>query len=64
MNYRAFSSVAGAIFCAVAAAHLLRIYMGWPVLIGTWSVPIWLSWIAVFVAGALGYFGFRFGSAA
>jgi hypothetical protein len=28
------------------------------------QIPMWLSWIAVIVAGGLGHFGFRSGSAA
>jgi len=59
MNKKQFSFVAGAIFVVVALAHLLRIYMGWMVMIGDWMVPIWLSWIAVIGAAALSYFGLR-----
>jgi hypothetical protein len=41
----------------VALFHLVRIYMGWPVMIGDWSVPMWLSWIGLIVAGGLAFFG-------
>jgi hypothetical protein len=33
--------------------------MGWTVDIGDWSVPMWLSWIGLIVAGGLAFFGFR-----
>ncbi|SRR6266487_831455 len=46
--------VAGVIFAAVALFHLVRIYMDWPVTIGGWSVPMWVSWIGLVVAGGLG----------
>jgi hypothetical protein len=59
MDQKQFSFVAGAIFAVVAAVHLLRIYMGWPVIIDGWEAPIWVSWIAVIVAGCLSYFGLR-----
>ncbi len=59
MQQKQFSTVAGAIFAVVALAHLLRIAMGWMVMIGDWMVPLWLSWIAVIGAGGLSYFGFR-----
>jgi hypothetical protein len=59
MDRKQFSFVAGAIFAVVALAHLLRIYMGWMVMIGDWMAPIWLSWIAVIGAGALSYSGLR-----
>ena len=59
MDQKQFSLVAGAIFAVVAAVHLLRVYMGWPVVIGNWDVPMWLSWIGLIVAGGLSYFGLR-----
>ncbi len=39
-----------------ALFHLVRIYMGWPVMIGDWSVPMWASWIGLVVAGGLAFF--------
>jgi hypothetical protein len=60
MNWKTFSIVAGVIFAIVALLHLLRIYMDWPVVIGAWSVPIWVSWIALVVAGILAIWGLAF----
>jgi hypothetical protein len=57
MDQKTFSIAAGVIFAVVALFHLLRIYMGWPVIIGDWSVPMWLSWIGLIVAGGLAFFG-------
>jgi hypothetical protein len=45
MDQKMFSVVAGVIFAVVALFHLVRIYMDWPVMIGDWSVPMWVSWI-------------------
>jgi hypothetical protein len=59
MNAKMFVAVTGAIFSIVALVHLLRIYFGWPLLIGNWDIPMWISWVAVVVAGGLGYCGFR-----
>jgi hypothetical protein len=42
-----------------APVHLARIVMGWPVMIGAWSVPMWVSWLGLVVTAALAYFGFR-----
>jgi hypothetical protein len=39
---------------------LLRIFEDWPIIIGGWSVPKSLSWIALIVAGGLALLGFRF----
>jgi hypothetical protein len=51
-------TVTASLFLVVAIAHLLRIILGWQVEIGGLSIPFWLSWLAVLVAGALSYFGF------
>jgi hypothetical protein len=40
--------------------HLVRIYMDWPVMIADWSVPKWVSWFGLIVAGGLAIFGLRF----
>ncbi len=60
MTREAFCIVAGLIFAVVALLHLLRIYMDWPVVIGDWSVPMWVSWIALVVAGILAIWGLAF----
>ena len=60
MDQKTFSIVAGVIFTAVALFHLVRIYMDWPVMIGGWSVPMWVSWIGLVVAGGLAFFALRF----
>jgi hypothetical protein len=39
--------------------HLLRIVFGWPAQFAGWSVPLWLSWLALVAAGALAWLGFR-----
>ena len=55
MNDKLFHLIAGTIFALVTLLQALRIYMGWPVVIGGWSAPMWLSWIAIVVAGSLSY---------
>ena len=61
MEQKTFDIVAGVIFALVALVHLMRIWLGWPVAIGGWPVPMWVSWIGLIVAGGLAYFGLRFG---
>jgi Mn2+/Fe2+ NRAMP family transporter len=60
MDRKMFSMLAGIIFTLVALFHLVRIYMDWPVMIADWSVPKWVSWVGLIVAGGLAIFGFRF----
>lgn len=47
------SFISGIFFAAVAVLQLLRLIYAWPAQIGTFIVPMWLSVIAVIVAGAL-----------
>ncbi len=61
MEQKTFDIVAGVIFALVALVHLMRIWLGWPAAIGGWSVPMWVSWIGLIVAGGLTYFGLRLG---
>jgi len=49
-NYLILSAT---VFAVVAIAHLIRAIQRWPILIGPWSVPVELSWLAAIVAGAL-----------
>jgi hypothetical protein len=33
--------------------------MDWSVIIGDWSIPMWVSWVALIVAGGLSLVGLR-----
>jgi hypothetical protein len=57
VDQRTFNVVASVIFALVALLHLLRIYMGWPIVIGSWTAPMWVSWTGFVVGGGLSYFG-------
>ena len=59
MDTKTFALVAGVIFAVVALFHLVRIFMEWTIVIGNWSVPMWVSWIAFVVAGGLALLGLR-----
>jgi phosphoglycerol transferase MdoB-like AlkP superfamily enzyme len=58
MSRRAYLLITAVIFSLVALLHLVRIIFGWNAMLGSWSVPMWLSWVALIVTGALAYFGF------
>ena len=60
MNQKTFSIGAGVIFAVVALLHLVRIYMDGQSRSEKWSVPMWVSWIALVVAGWLAFIGLRF----
>ena len=57
MDRKQYLTLAGTIFVVVALAHLVRAVMDWPIVIAGWIVPMWLSWLAFVIAGALSYFG-------
>ncbi|MGD1209968.1 MAG: hypothetical protein ABR973_01260 [Candidatus Acidiferrales bacterium] len=59
MSQKAFSLVAGLIFLLVAVAHLLRLLLRWSVILNGWTVPMWVSAIALVVAGFLAFEGLR-----
>lgn len=59
MSQKTFSLSAGLIFFVVALAHILRIAMGWHVVVAGWAIPMWVSWIAIPIAGFLGFEGLR-----
>ena len=64
MDQKQFSLVAGVIFAAVTLLHICRVALGWQVVIGEHSVPMWFSWIAIIVVGGLSYTALRLARAA
>lgn len=48
-----FTTVAVGIFTLVACLHLLRILLGWEVIIGGVMIPMWASYVGLFLAGGL-----------
>ena len=48
------------IFSVIAVLHLARLVLDWNAAIAGWSVPMWLSWVAIVVAVVFAYYGFRF----
>jgi hypothetical protein len=59
MSPKAFSLVAGLIFLLVAVAHLFRLLLRWSVILNGWTVPMWVSPIALVVAAFLAFEGLR-----
>ena len=58
LNRKTYMTITATLFLVMAIVHLLRIILGWQVEIGGLSIPLWVSWLALFVTGALAYFGF------
>ena len=58
MKQRAFLLVTSSIFALIALLHALRLFYGWKVTLGEWTVPVWVSWIGLLIAGYLACQGF------
>ena len=41
MSQKTFTIIASVIFGVVALFHVLRIFFGWPAVIGGWAEPMW-----------------------
>jgi len=48
-----FSAIAAVVFVLVALAQLLRLVLGWPVVVNGINIPLWASAIACLVAAGL-----------
>ena len=53
-----YSLLSAFIFTIVAVLQLVRALNGWPVTVGTTSIPLWASWVACVVAAILAWLGF------
>ena len=51
--------VSGVIFSLIALLHLLRLVMGWGMLIGTFAVPLWWSGAGLIIFGLLAGWMFK-----
>jgi hypothetical protein len=60
MNPKSYFFLTAILFSIICLLQLSRIAFGWEVVIGGWSVPMWVSWLAVVVTAALTFFGFAY----
>lgn len=61
MSSKNYNLLTGLIFAFIAILHLCRVVLGWEAVIADWYMPMWLSWVAVVVAGFLAYQGIKNG---
>ena len=59
MNQKTYMLIAGILFSLIAVGHLLRIAFGWSAVLDQRIVPMWPSWLALVIAGLLGFEGLR-----
>ncbi len=58
MTQRTFNLIAGNTFLVIALLHALRLVFHWEAVIGGWTVPVGLSWVALCLSGFLSYLAF------
>lgn len=60
VSSRTLFFIVGVALAVVALVHFLRLVFGWSVTIGSWSAPMWMSWVAIFAAAFISYMSFHF----
>ncbi len=61
MSQKTFSLVAGLIFLLIAVMHVLRLALKWEAVLNGWSVPMWVSALAIVIAAYLAFEGLKLG---
>lgn len=59
MGRSSYPLVSGSVFLIIAALQGIRAVLQVPAQVGVQQVPVWVSWLAVVVAGSLGVWAFR-----
>ena len=59
MERSGYRTISGVVFGLIALGHGIRAVMQVPAQLGAISIPIWVSWVGVVVAGGLCLWAFR-----
>jgi len=59
MERKGYRTISGVVFGLIALGHGIRAVMQVPAQLGATAIPIWISWVAVVVAGGLCLWAFR-----
>ncbi len=62
MKDKVYLLISGAVLGIIATIQLFRIINEWPIQIGSWSFPMWLSWLVIAFFGTLSVWAFRLAS--
>jgi hypothetical protein len=60
MDKRTYYRLASLIFTLLAVAHAVRIWYGWPAVMGEYDIPMEVSWVALGISGYLAIRGWQF----
>ena len=50
-----FTWIASAIFALMAVLHAVRLYTHFQIILGSHTMPLWLSWVGLVVTAALSW---------
>ena len=59
MERSGYRTISGMVFGLIAIAQGIRAALQVPVQVGATAIPVWVSWVAVLVAGSLCLWAFR-----
>ena len=59
MKTRPYLAASATVFSLVAVLHLSRLVFRWPMIVGGWPVPAWISVVGLVVTVGLAWWGFR-----
>ncbi|WP_013325042.1 hypothetical protein [Gloeothece verrucosa] len=59
MTQKSYLIVSGLIFALIGLLHLIRIIYHWPAIVGVWTVPLSMSFIAIIITAVLAVWAFR-----
>jgi hypothetical protein len=60
LTHKNYYRITAVIFAVIALLHALRAVYGWEAVLGGVVIPVWVSWVAVVIAGYLAVRGFQF----
>jgi len=56
---RSYLRASTIVFGVLATVQLIRLILGWPVVVAGRSIPVWVSGIAVLIVGSMAVWGTR-----
>jgi len=59
MERSSYRTISGIVFGLIGLGHGIRAALQVPVQLGSTSIPVWVSWVAVVVAGVFCVWAFR-----
>jgi len=60
MKLKTFLLITSLFFLLIGVLHLLRILLNWDLIIGNYSLPVWMSVVAFFALFFLSFVAFRY----